>query len=88
MLAEQSGKCAICRTWDGQRLRVDHDHKTGRVRSLLCNRCNSMLAPLEADPKWLDAARNYLDKHAEPARERGVAAKSRVSGPKRERVAS
>lgn len=41
LLALQGGKCAICRSRPrSKRLAVDHDHKTGAVRGLLCSRCN------------------------------------------------
>lgn len=41
LLALQDGKCAICRARPkSKRLAVDHDHKTGAVRGLLCSRCN------------------------------------------------
>ena len=52
MFAQQKGKCALCNiqifmpyrfSADPQGARVDHDHKTGRVRGLLCHSCNSML---------------------------------------------
>ena len=39
----QGAKCAICGKHESQfvnRLAVDHNHKTGRVRGLLCYRCN------------------------------------------------
>lgn len=50
MLANQGGVCAICGTHKRranrptERLSVDHCHRTGRVRGLLCTRCNSALA--------------------------------------------
>lgn len=41
LLALQDGKCAICRARPrSKRLAVDHDHKSGAVRGLLCSRCN------------------------------------------------
>jgi hypothetical protein len=46
MAEKQSQSCAICgrRT---ERLDVDHDHKTGKVRGLLCIRCNTTVGILE-----------------------------------------
>jgi hypothetical protein len=41
LLERQGGKCAICRARPkSKRLAVDHNHKTGAVRGLLCSRCN------------------------------------------------
>jgi hypothetical protein len=49
LLASQDGRCAICRSacGTGRRLAVDHDHATGRIRGLLCFRCNTSLARYE-----------------------------------------
>ena len=48
-MATQQDACAICRRRcaTGRRLAVDHDHTTGRVRGLLCFRCNTSLARYE-----------------------------------------
>lgn len=41
LLKRQGGRCAICRARPkSKRLAVDHNHKTGAVRGLLCSRCN------------------------------------------------
>lgn len=63
MLAQQDGKCAICllkpRT---QRLAVDHDHKTGAIRGLLCMLCNhKLLGAAREDPDILRRALRYLE---------------------------
>jgi hypothetical protein len=49
MLASQQACCAICREAcrTGRRLAVDHDHSSGRIRGLLCFRCNTSLARYE-----------------------------------------
>jgi hypothetical protein len=49
MLADQGGSCAICREacGTGRRLAVDHEHSSGRIRGLLCFRCNTSLARYE-----------------------------------------
>lgn len=60
LLAAQGGGCAICgATPKSRRLHVDHDHKTGRVRGLLCHRCNRWL-PNFTTVEWLRRAADYL----------------------------
>lgn len=39
LLEKQNSRCAICQI-EKSRLHIDHDHKTGKVRGLLCQRCN------------------------------------------------
>jgi hypothetical protein len=62
MLAEQDGRCAICRTLEPGRnfFVVDHDHDTGKVRGLLCVKCNSGLGMFDDDPVVLMHATQYL----------------------------
>jgi hypothetical protein len=63
MLEFQDGGCAICRTPDNGKRRfldVDHDHETGRVRGLLCNRCNRLLSNARDDFALLEQAASYL----------------------------
>lgn len=74
MLAAQGGLCALCglpeRTkanngsGDVRRLAVDHDHRSGRVRALLCARCNSAIGHLREDPNLARAVADYLERHA------------------------
>lgn len=62
MLAQQGGVCAICRTppTDARPLCVDHCHKSGSVRKLLCDRCNRGLGAFRDNPEILRAALEYL----------------------------
>ncbi len=46
-------------------LQVDHNHKTGSVRGLLCSNCNLMIGNARENPEILLAAIAYLQKHAE-----------------------
>jgi hypothetical protein len=62
-LAAQGGGCAICGYRPkpgGRRLNIDHDHKTGAVRGLLCARCNRGLGWFRDDPDRLEIAATYL----------------------------
>lgn len=65
MLASQDGACAICRSKSpGARCRnlfVDHCHRTGRVRGLLCNRCNLALSKFGDDLPGFRAVVAYLE---------------------------
>lgn len=70
LLMIQSGKCAICRqimkqpaSTRGQALdtiTVDHDHKTGNLRSLLCSGCNKGIGLLKDDIEIIVSALRYL----------------------------
>lgn len=57
MLAEQDGRCPGCRTTDPgvKGWCIDHCHATGRVRALLCMRCNTMIGLANEDPAILRA---------------------------------
>lgn len=57
LLRRQGGRCAICRAKPkSKRLAVDHDHKTGAVRGLLCSRCNHDLLGSAWDSKAMATA--------------------------------
>lgn len=69
MLKKQKGLCAICkkkeiaidgRTGKIRALSVDHDHKTRKVRKLLCRLCNIGIGVFRESPKLLQAAFAYL----------------------------
>lgn len=67
MLCQQGGKCAICGTTDpGPRIKhfhVDHCHKTGKIRDLLCTNCNSLIGHGREDMMVLRRAIEYLERH-------------------------
>jgi hypothetical protein len=58
----QGGTCYICRWAKGKtkRLCVDHDHETGEVRGLLCNRCNRMVGFARDSSEYFQRAADYL----------------------------
>lgn len=64
MLAEQGHVCAICgkTNKNGSRLSVDHNHSTGRIRALLCSKCNQALGLFDEDQERMFAAIEYLMK--------------------------
>ena len=67
LLREQGYKCAICRAPlrvnNERQWHVDHDHKSKRVRGVLCNCCNTGLGKLGDTVKTLTAALRYLKGH-------------------------
>jgi hypothetical protein len=65
MKARQKNCCAICgQAFKGSKdTHVDHDHKTGQIRELLCYRCNHGLGKFLDNPELLLKAADYLKKH-------------------------
>jgi Recombination endonuclease VII len=59
-LALQGGACAICRKTPKVPLCIDHCHVTGKVRGLLCRKCNSALGFYDDDPEVAQAGADYL----------------------------
>ena len=63
MMAIQGGLCPICKTdqpgpkgWC-----IDHDHESGKVRAILCFRCNLSLGMMNEDPAAIRALADYLE---------------------------
>jgi hypothetical protein len=63
ILDAQSGLCAICyaKPESAYALVVDHDHRTGKVRGLLCPGCNIGIGYLKDNPLALRSAALYLE---------------------------
>lgn len=73
MMIEQNGLCAVCegpstKIHHGSQkvmdLCVDHDHETGKVRGLLCDRCNRAIGLLQDSAANLRRAAAYLERHS------------------------
>ena len=67
LVKEQDGKCALC-SREPELLVVDHDHETGKLRGLLCNKCNIGIGFLGDDTDGLQRAIRYLEKQASAVR--------------------
>lgn len=72
MVAAQNGECAICRRLPSgrgryARLVIDHDHETGAVRGLLCNKCNAAIGMLRDCVEVVQRAVAYLSAHKHTA---------------------
>jgi len=73
-LSEQSNVCAICKQTEALKIRgkivlmaVDHCHKTGIVRGLLCSNCNRAIGLFKDDVNVLKNAIKYLNAYSETA---------------------
>jgi hypothetical protein len=73
MKKQQDYKCYLCGS-DGfligknnhtERLAVDHDHKTGKVRKLLCHNCNRALGLFKDNSELMRKAASYVEEHRE-----------------------
>jgi len=63
MFKQQNGKCAICKRHQNNLTRtlcVDHDHKTNKIRALLCVTCNTDVSVIE---NRLEEMLKYLNKY-------------------------
>lgn len=64
MLGQQNGVCAICENPKiGKPMSVDHDHKTGKVRGLLCQGCNAFLGRIGDSVRIARKIISYLEKN-------------------------
>lgn len=61
LLTKQNSKCAICKREIG--LCIDHDHKTGKTRGLLCHACNRAIGLLKENEEILKNAIYYINKY-------------------------
>lgn len=74
-LAAQDGGCAICGakyfspSQPDRSLTIDHDHKTGKVRGVLCHNCNTAIGLLGDNPGRLAQAIAYLRRHSDEPQE-------------------
>lgn len=64
MVADRNNKCDIC-GMDGSlvrygKLKVDHDHSTGEIRGLLCDKCNFAIGLLNDNPTLIGKVLEYL----------------------------
>jgi hypothetical protein len=62
LLKKQGGRCAICKTedWNGKGPHIDHDHKTGKVRGVLCSNCNAAVGMVKDDLKIARGLAKYI----------------------------
>lgn len=68
LLEKQNGVCAICgvkKNRNNTALCVDHDHKTGKIRGLLCHFCNTSLGKFNDDINLLQKAIEYIKEYNE-----------------------
>lgn len=62
--SKQNNTCAICgNLQEGQRLSIDHDHKSKKIRGLLCESCNLGLGKFKDNIMLLEKAISYLKRH-------------------------
>ena len=64
----QEGRCYLCRRKPDNPLHVDHDHRNGSVRRLLCIQCNAALGMIDDDPELADRLAAYIRAHRKEVR--------------------
>lgn len=73
MYNRQDGLCAICGLSETRKtkygfiklLHIDHDHKTGKIRALLCGNCNGGLGLFKDSIQYMENAINYIKQYQE-----------------------
>lgn len=66
LLEKQGMACAICHRddWPGKHLpHVDHDHKSGKIRGILCSKCNTALGLVNESLEIIKSMENYIRKN-------------------------
>ena len=61
ILESQNSSCMICGGSGVRRMAVDHNHKTGKIRGLLCNKCNLLIGYAKDNPLILVKTIKYLE---------------------------
>ena len=81
LLQSQEGVCGICKRNVRPRrgdivyhMAVDHDHRTGKVRGILCYWCNTRIGLVREDVGWMASATKYLERHRSVEPQEGGAA--------------
>lgn len=64
LLTKQNNRCEICKSLNSSKkhFHVDHCHKTGKVRGLLCRKCNTGLGFFDDNPELLIKAAEYINR--------------------------
>lgn len=60
LLSSQNNKCRICTAPLGDKGVLDHCHTTGKIRGILCRKCNSGIGQFGDRPELVEAAARYL----------------------------
>ncbi len=69
LLSEQNNKCAICKKVFNEddkkykQINIDHDHKTGKIRGILCSPCNRSLGLMKENVESILNMIKYLNKY-------------------------
>ena len=61
LMTAQGGQCGVCRRDLTGKICVDHDHKTGKIRGILCSTCNSGLGFFGDSIEIIQKAISYLE---------------------------
>jgi hypothetical protein len=63
LIRQQGGLCAVCREREAKQ--VDHDHRTGEIRGIVCLHCNAAMGAFHDDPDLIRRAIEYVKRHSD-----------------------